>query len=436
MGNNKRCHEINQVMKKLICYTIVFFTPLTAFTQLYSNDVTLISQDKNTVTVRTSGIHDKKKDAEEMAVQSAFYTYFMMGIPDINEGKPLLNPKDESKYRDYFDRFFKGGRYRNFVRNVTPEGNPEKLRAKDFKATVRLTFQDELLKKDLELNKLLVKGFERISMEETQTQINLPTIMVVPYKEEGHTFEQILKTDFDKRTAVAKVQEGFDRKGVKTVDFEAKLNATRRALQYESNSAESFDKQLLRNSGSDVYVTVDIYKDIAANGSRVALTLKGYETSTGNILASKQSSSNRFKTSAIDQLCVYAVKDILEDFLKDIGKNFARKTEGGNSVVLNVSINGDAIQDMESEVGPDNYPLADLLRLWVKKNAVGGKYHVQGNVAEAMVFDQIQIPNRDKAGNPLDANDFAFNIWEYLRSELNLNCKKRVDGNTIYITIE
>ena len=286
------------------------------------------------------------------------------------------------------------------------------------------------------MNKLLVKGFERISMEETQTQINLPTIMVVPYKEEGHTFEQILKTDFDKRTAVAKVQEGFDRKGVKTVDFEAKLNATRRALQYESNSAESFDKQLLRNSGSDVYVTVDIYKDIAANGSRVALTLKGYETSTGNILASKQSSSNRFKTSAIDQLCVYAVKDILEDFLKDIGKNFARKTEGGNSVVLNVSINGDAIQDMESEVGPDNYPLADLLRLWVKKNAVGGKYHVQGNVAEAMVFDQIQIPNRDKAGNPLDANDFAFNIWEYLRSELNLNCKKRVDGNTIYITIE
>ena len=91
---------------------------------------------------------------------------------------------------------------------------------------------------------------------------------------------------------------------------------------------------------------------------------------------------------------------------------------------------------METEVGPQSYPLADLLRLWVKKNAVGGKYHVQGSVAEAIIFDQIQIPNRDENGNALDVNDFAFSIWEYLRGDLNIPCRKKVDGNTIYIIIE
>lgn len=347
-----------------------------------------------------------------------------------------MKPEDEINYRDYFDRFFEQGRYRNFVRAAIPEGDPEKLRAKDFKATVRLTFQEELLRRDLELNKIAIKGADRTSMEETQEQIQLPTIMVVPYKEAGRTFEQILKNDYDKRMAVAKVQEGFNRKGVMTVDFEAKLNAAKRAMQYESNSAESFDKQLLRNSGSDVYVTVDIYKDIAPTGSRVALTLKGYETASGNVLASRQSSSNRFKTSAMDQLCVYAVNDILDDFLKDIATSFAHKIVKGNTVVLNVSIAGTAVQDMETEVGPQSYPLADLLRLWVKKNAVGGKYHVQGSVAEAIIFDQIQIPNRDENGNALDVNDFAFSIWEYLRGDLNIPCRKKVDGNTIYIIIE
>ena len=82
------------------------------FGQSYSNDVTLLNKDKNAVTVRTSGIHEKKKDAAEMAVKSAFYTYFFIGIPGLNDDKPLLKPEDEINYRDYFDRLFEQGRYR------------------------------------------------------------------------------------------------------------------------------------------------------------------------------------------------------------------------------------------------------------------------------------------------------------------------------------
>ncbi|MDR0983289.1 MAG: DUF6175 family protein [Culturomica sp.] len=428
-------------MKRLSCLITGVFLLTTIFAQNqnwlaadYSNDVTFIGESVGVVTVRTSGIADKKKDAPDMAVRSAFYTYFFVGIQGLNNGKPLLDPNDIMKYRDYMERFFDQGRYHNFVRDYETEDSEKLSYNKKYKATVRLIFLNEVLLRDLEQNKIITKAVDRISMEETQEQINMPTIMVVPYKAEGESYDEILSNDFDKRIAVAKVQEGFTNKGVTIVDFQAKLAAAKRSMLFETNNSDSFDKQLIRNSGSDVYVTVDINKDVAANGSRVSLSLRAYETSTGNILASKQATSNRFNTNATDQLVLYTISDILDPFLKDISTSFAKKISGGNSIVLNVSIDETSTLDMESEVGTSGYYLSDLLRLWVKKNAVGGKYHVQGTVADAIIFDQIQIPNKDESGTPLDANDFAFKLWEYLQQE-GISCKRRVDGNTIYITI-
>ena len=401
--------------------------------QNYSNDVEALSETDNTATVRSSGIHAKKKEAAEMAAKSAFYSFFFTGIPGLNNNKPLLKPEDEKKHRDYFERFFTAGRYRNFIREVSVMR--EEKSGKDYKATVRMEFNKELLLRDIEINKLLSKSPERASLEETGEQIMLPTIMVVPYKTDGQSYSKLLHEDFDKRTAVGKVQDAFNREGVTTVDLEARINATQKAMLFESNSVESFDKQLIRNSGADIYVTVDMHKETGGTGSRVTLSLKAYETSTANILSVRQKTSNRFRTDAIDQLILHVLDDITKDFLKDISTAFAHKENRGNSIVLNISIDPSATLDLETEVGPDSYPLSDLLRLWVKKNAVQGRYHVQGSVETAIIFDQIQIPVKDENGGSVDTNDFAFSIWEYLRSDLNIACKRRVDGNTIYITI-
>ncbi len=266
-------------------------------------------------------------------------------------------------------------------------------------------------------------------------EVQLPTIMVIPYKKDGDSYKNILQNDFDKRIAMASVQEGFNQKGITTIDFEAKLNAAIRSANFEMNDAQTVDKQLIRNSGADVYVSVDIKKDFAANGNRVALVLKAYETASGNVLASKQTWSPRFRTSAMDKLTSLAIKIMMDDFLAQINTNFQKKVSNGNTVVLNVSIASDSMTDMDSELGNDQLPLSDVLRLWVKKNAHKGRYHVQGSVAEAIIFDQIQVPSKDENGNTYSVNDFAFNLWDYLRSDIGIACKKRVDGNTIYITI-
>ncbi|WP_282015556.1 DUF6175 family protein [Marinifilum flexuosum] len=271
---------------------------------------------------------------------------------------------------------------------------------------------------------------------EVVDEMQLPTIMVIPYKKSGESYKDILQNDFDKRIAVAAVQEGFNQRGVTTIDFEAKMNAAMRSANFEMNDAQTVDKQLIRNSGSDIYVSVDIKKDFTVNGNRVSLILKAYETASGNIIASKQTWSPRFRTSAIDKLASLSIKIMLDDFLAQVNTNFQKKASSGNTIVLNVSIASDSMTDMDTELGNDMIPLSDLLRLWVKKNAYKGKYHVQGSVAEAVIFDQIQVPPKDENGNPFSVSDFAFNLWDYLRSDVGIAVKKRVDGNTVYITIQ
>ena len=51
-----------------------------------------------------------------------------------------------------------------------------------------------------------------------------------------------------------------------------------------------------------------------------------------------------------------------------------------------------------------------------------------------MIFDRVQIPNRSDRGEVMDANDFALSLFLYLKKQ-NVNCEKKVEGNTIYIKI-
>ncbi len=412
-----------------ICgFVMAFIMTLGVAAQNYSGDVTYLSGDDQVVTVRSSGIHPKKKEAVEMALKSAFHSLFYAGVEGIYNGKPLV-----TKENKFFMERFMSQRYIYYIRSHQEEG-VEKLPTKEYRATVTMTILLGRLIKDLTTEKMMEKPLDKISMEETQEEIALPSIMVVPYKRDGETFKSVLADDFDRRMAVGKVQDGFNQRGVTTVDLEAKLNATMRSMEFENNTEDSNDKQLLINSGAEVYVVVDLQKEILYSGSRVSLSMKAYETASGNVLASRQGWTNRFQTTALDRLCVYAVDDQLEGFLNDISKNFARKITKGNSVVLKFSIGSGSMNTMSTQVGPNHLSLSNVIRQWVRKNSQNGRYHLQGIVDESMIFDNVQIPPKDTDGFPMDTAQFAENLIMYL-SEMGVTCENKLDGNTVYITI-
>ena len=389
--------------------------------ELYSNEVTCVKADDNLVIVTASGISAKKKEVYNMALKSIFNAIFLNGIDGVENGQPLIGKEDSY----YMSQFF-GSRYMLFVKDYETVGEPARQPSKLYKGTVTAQILLGALKKDLIRNKLMEKSQEDRSM----------TIMVVPYKRnDRNSYATILKNDFDLRIAVSTVKDGFVKLGVKTIAAEGKLEGTLRASEWESKNADSNDKQLLMNSGADVYVIVDLQKDISTTaGSRVSLIMTARETATGMDLASRKSWTNRFRTTDVDKLCAYAAQDVLDGFLKDISKEFARKVEHGNTVVLRVSLADNAINTMNSRIN-GNTTLSAYIRNWVRKNAQGGRYHIQGAVDDSLIFDSVQIPAKDSDGLPLDCITFADNLVNYL-NDSGIDSEHRVDGNTIYLTIQ
>lgn len=421
--------------KRLLPFSLLYFISIFLNAQnSYSTDVVYLGGTDQMITLRTTGTHEKKKSASEMALQSAFNMLFYNGVEGFMNGKALV----EKDNKHYIETFFNQRRYMIFITNYSEEGDPQKMPNKHYKSTVRVNILTSQLVNDLVRNQLMSKPIDKISMEETEEEIGLPSIMVVPYKKDGETYKNILQNDFDRRMAVGKVRSGFNERGVTTIDIEGKAFATNRSMEFESNTADSNDKQLITNSGADVYVIVDLKKDYSPNGNRVALSMTAYETSSGNILATRQGWSNRFNTNSLDQLCVYAVKDQLSPFLNDISKSFANKIVKGNSVVLKLSVASTSMMTMNSTISGKS-SLGNEVRQWVRKNSHNGRYHIQGMVDESMIFDNIQIPAKDIDGLPMDPSQFAYNLTDYIKNNLQTNISPdspKIDGSTIYITIE
>jgi hypothetical protein len=419
-------------MKYLVFFCMLLFGMFSLSAQeIYSNDVSCINNDGNVAKINASGLAEKKKEVYDNALKSIFNALFINGVDGINNGKPFL--EKENSY--YVNQFFKS-RYQLFVKNYSEASKPEKTSSGLYKGRVVAEVLIDALIKDMVRNKVMEKPLENRTMAETQEEIPLPTIMVVPYKRNTNmSYATILSTDFDLRMAVSAVDNGFKQLHVNTISVETRADMAQRSLDWEANNADSNDRQLLSNSGADVYVIVDIKKDISSLGSRVSLIMSARETSTGRTLASRSGWTNRFKTTELDRLCAYATQDVLAGFLQDISVEFAKKLTKGNTIALRVGLSGTSINTLNDRVGDSNVSIASLIRNWVRKNSQGGRYHIQGSVAESLIFDTIQIPTRDADGLLLDASTYADNLAFFLE-EQGISCEIRIDGNTIYVTID
>lgn len=269
--------------------------------------------------------------------------------------------------------------------------------------------------------------------EQPEIKLPNPTIIVVPYKKEGESYQAILENDYDKRIAVSAVQRGFEDCGIKTIDLQARLDRAKRNAQYEENAgtADSNDKQLLESSGADVYVTVDLLKDVTDEDARVSLIMKAYETASGTIWASQDGWTNRFRTNDTDILCSYAVKDNLPGFLEQIIDNFTRPTRAS----LQISLSGMSYNSISDARGDDGRRVMDVIQDWLDRNSEKGEYHLQGIVDEKAIFDYVILPLQDENGYKMTPDKFAGRLRTALE-EQGVYSSQRIEGNTIFLILE
>lgn len=425
-------------MKRIsIFLSILFFCHIFLYAQQGSDwqKVKCISSDENIAVFTSEGEASKKDEVGNDAKRRLFYALFYKGVIGFNDTQPLIT-KDNTSYTAPF--FNEAQRYNSYILFTEGEENTQKVNKKH-RATCTITVSIKLLKKFLTESGLMNSAAPVFGEENAPI---MPTIMVVPYKKTGENYQSILENDFDRRVAVANVQDGFRSRKVTTYDLSAVIRATQKRSQYEnnSNSADSNDKQMLLSSGADVYVEVDMIKDKNAQGTRVSLVMRAYETATGALLASKDGFTKRYPSAGSDLLAKYAVQDHLQSFLDDIcshwdGSGKGTKGSNGTRVMLQFAIDGSSTTTFNDPAGPNNYSLSNIIRQWVRKNCYKGQYHLKGIMAESIIFDSVTMPPTDADGLAMDAAQFAFLLESYLKEEVEVECSSRVDGNNILFTI-
>lgn len=395
---------------KLINFLSFLFFAVSAIAQDdMSTDITYISGSDNNIELEVAVQAREKKSLEALACKSIINAYLFHGIEGVGTGQPILDELTRDRHATYLRSIF-ATRYTVFTSTPKKQFGPKKNIAGVFDATYRVIFRKTALDKDLCSYDIIDCGKKSVS---------LPTIMVVPYRQQGETYRYVLDHNPYIRVAIGKVQEGFRDAGYTTMDFIGRFEEAERHNNFMAENADSYAAQLIRNSGADIYVTVDCSIEQRYNNNNVALSLKAYYCATSNITAA--STSNFHGNMPIDRCCVGAVHKILPDFLRQI-----KWPPTKINARLSVGIDGESSLRMYSNPERSDESIVLLVRNWVKDNVK--EYHQQGISPTEIIFDSLTLPV------DTDLTEFALKLAGYLDPK-GLSTNYVIDGMSIYITL-
>lgn len=266
-----------------------------------------------------------------------------------------------------------------------------------------------------------------------------PKIMVIPYTKEGEDIRTVIENDQDKRIVLTKIKEAFDKRGITTVDFLAKLKSIESGNIMHSENKEDVKTEVIDMSGADIYVEAEIAvlrgTSDGQSSARVKIIITAYDASTGASLANTVGESGTFYTSDIAKLSMKAIENCADGFLDIVQEKFTTMAEEGKSVMLKIGFDENSSLSMEAEVGNDNLALQDAIELWVSEHSYQGDYHIQGVSKNSMVVDDIKLPFIKETGATYTTTKFSMELFKFFRG-LGIGVTRSVRGNAIIVTIK
>ena len=271
--------------------------------------------------------------------------------------------------------------------------------------------------------------------QQKKVQQTQPSIMVMPFTKEGEDIRTVYENDFNKRIAVTKVREAFDKRGFTTYDFVSKLKQALKEMALQSDDKTDLAKKVGQMSEADIIVLVDMKFDKSPSGNEVMLTLTANDRVTGQALANKIGKSGKFYTDNVAKLAEKAVESCVEDFLDTMNAKFADIVENGRSIRITITFDNNSDHNMYSEVGDDGDVLSDIIEDWLEENAYKNNYHVQSTTETAMFIDDFRIPLRDERGRNYKARKVARDLRKFLKKNYGLNVQYGKENSEAVISL-
>jgi hypothetical protein len=266
-----------------------------------------------------------------------------------------------------------------------------------------------------------------------------PSIIVIPLKMEGQKYRQLLEDPekgFQKRIAISRVKEAFDTRGFTTYDFMAELTKSETSGAFTGGAQTDEKDVIVKNSGADIFVTVDINVDKGSSGTDVKIILQAFETATGRSLTNKDASSGKFYTEDIAKLAGKAIDIMKEDFLNVLQSKFTDIVNNGRSLYVEFVLDPSSTLNFQSEVGTDGDLLSESIVDWMGKNAYKNYAKKGGSTALKIIYDDVRIPLKDQStGLNYEVESYGRLIRKYLKS-MNVIATLEYPRGQIIVTIK
>lgn len=381
--------------------------------QNYSSEVVFLQQQGNTLTVRSLGVSEKKKEAAEMALKSAFYTLFYTGVDGVNRGNPLISDAKP----DYDRRFFEEGRYSIFVKDYVVTEGPEK-QGKRYRCTVEMTILFNALQKDLNRNR--VQTNLGMAVGTPDRQVSLPTVTVVPYAREDEDVRAILDHNQMLSYAVSKMTSEFSSRGYKTKDFLAQLKRAKRNDVLTAGSQSDAVAKMIQNMGADIIVTAKVMATTdASRRSEVSLELSAIEFQTAGTLSSATYQSGKYVTTDTIKLTDYALKKVKDEFFTKLQASFNNMVKNGREMAVQMVLSKSVTDwDFDQPLPDGSAAFKTVLEDWLQANALNGVYDMSRS-NDKVIDLSVQVPIWDEAqGRAYTISRFSTELKNFLDEKL------------------
>ena len=431
------------VMARIILsFLLGFFFCTNMSAEVYSTDVTLVSQDGSIITVRSSAVAEKKKDASLLAAKSAFHTLFHAGIEGVKDGSPMI----AVERNDYDYRFFSESRYINYitseVKNVANQKVGNKVRV-----SVQLSINVKSLIADLQHNKMSISPSWGVAGTKKSTSALNPTIVIVPglKASEGSDFQAMVAAvdaSEAKKYALDKMTGEFTKNGYKTRNFVQQLRNSKKDEMLRTMSQSDINTKIVQQLPGDIIVTIDAKVSTDANNQmECQVSVNAVESQTNGNLASATFPSGKYYKGQISEseLVDYAIKTIKADFFTQIRSSFEAMVSQGREVYVDMTISNsidDWDFDQDSPSTSDNFK--DTLDEWLRSHAQNSVYDTS-NSTDKYIHMTVNIPlwNAER-GRSYTLSNFGSDLRKFLKEQLGDAYKASVtaQGQKLEIQIQ
>ena len=268
-----------------------------------------------------------------------------------------------------------------------------------------------------------------------QVQTVQPRIMVVPKIMEGEDYRTVLEADPNKRLVLAEIKTAFDNEGATTVDLEAKLRAVSQNNVFQQGNQTDLKKQLIDNSGAEVFVEAEIIIHKQSSGNSVKIIQQAYEVSSANSLANIVGESGQFYSDDFGKLGMKAISKVAKPFLTTLNSKFGKMIVDGRSIVVKFGFSMDSNYNMSSLMSNGEL-LSDVICDWMEEHAYKNNCHFEGITDTGITFDDFRIPLRDPITNRnYNIRHFTRELRNFM-SSIGLTITQDMSGQTLYINIQ